>query len=108
MENLALAKEIAEVCSNTNADILKVMPLTYNAIRRTLYYKIYLIQGPVTYKIDGQITVVGVVSWGWGCGNAGKPGVYARVTSAMAFINKELTKTCSGKAESPKTCGRRL
>ncbi len=48
----------------------------------------------MTYNNGGRATVVGVVSWGIGCAQAQRPGVYARVTEAMAFINSELNQTC--------------
>ena len=52
------------------------------------------IAGPLTYTMGGRAYVVGVVSWGEGCARPGKPGVYARVTTAMEFINQELSKSC--------------
>ena len=66
--------------------------------------------GPLTYEVNGKATVVGVVSWGANHMSAYKtlPGVYARVTSGMAFINKELSYTCSGRVELPEVCGRKL
>ena len=66
--------------------------------------------GPLTYEVDGKATVVGVVSWGANHMSAYKtlPGVYARVTSGMVFINKELSYTCSGRVELPEVCGRKL
>ena len=66
--------------------------------------------GPLTYEVDGKATVVGVVSWGANHMSAYKtlPGVYARVTSGIGFINKELSYTCSGRVELPEVCGRKL
>ena len=65
--------------------------------------------GPLTYEVDGKATIVGVVSWGANHMPAYQtlPGVYARVTSGMAFINKELSYTCSGRVELPEACGRK-
>lgn len=42
--------------------------------------------GPMIVNDDGKYTLVGVVSWGYGCAMEGYPGVYARVTSVMPWI----------------------
>jgi len=47
--------------------------------------------GPLTYSANGgPTTVVGVVSWGIGCAQKGRPGVYARVTSVMGWIKSNM------------------
>ena len=44
--------------------------------------------GPLIANIDGKFTLVGITSWGDGCG--GPYGVYADIThpSMMKFINQ--------------------
>lgn len=48
--------------------------------------------GPMMYynKKRCQYEVVGVVSWGIGCGQQGVPGIYSRVTSAFNFFHNTL------------------
>ena len=48
------------------------------------------ISGPLTYEKDGKTYLIGVVSWGKGCAEAGYPGVYARVTEELDWIHKQL------------------
>ena len=42
--------------------------------------------GPLLIEQDGRYVVAGVTSWGYGCGDYGYPGVYARVTSQLGWI----------------------
>uniref|UniRef100_A0AAV1USS5 Peptidase S1 domain-containing protein n=1 Tax=Peronospora matthiolae TaxID=2874970 RepID=A0AAV1USS5_9STRA len=43
--------------------------------------------GPlVREQLDGDV-LIGVVSWGSGCGRGGYPGVYARVSAAMEWLS---------------------
>ena len=58
----------------------------------TILYYHYL--GPLTYNDGGRAVVVGVVSWGRGCALATHPGVYARVTEVMPWINEQLSQMC--------------
>ena len=42
--------------------------------------------GPMVVQENDRYALVGVVSWGFGCADPKYPGVYARVTSQMAWI----------------------
>ena len=47
----------------------------------------YLILGPLTVTdSNGVTTLVGVTSWGFGCGLAFTPGVYAEVATVLSWI----------------------
>jgi len=53
--------------------------------------------GPlVAVEPEGYYTLIGVVSWGYGCAQANAPGVYARVTSVLPWINENTSgNTCA-------------
>ena len=44
--------------------------------------------GPLLCSIDGKAVLVGVVSHGSGCGEAGKPGIYANVDYFKGWFQK--------------------
>ena len=45
--------------------------------------------GPlVVNRNDGRSELWGIVSWGIGCGTAGRPGVYTRVSQFVDWIKK--------------------
>ena len=50
------------------------------------------IGGPLTVTKDGKDVLVGLTSWGVGCAQAGRPGVYARISYAKDFLAPYLTK----------------
>ncbi|XP_060794850.1 hyaluronan-binding protein 2 [Neoarius graeffei] len=49
--------------------------------------------GPLVCKQNNIHYVYGVVSWGDGCGKKNKPGVYARVTHFLDWINEKMRST---------------
>jgi len=46
--------------------------------------------GPLVCEVNGQWTVYGATSWGYGCADAIYPGVWARVTEQVDWINEFL------------------
>ncbi|XP_015242181.1 PREDICTED: serine protease 56 isoform X2 [Cyprinodon variegatus] len=51
--------------------------------------------GPLIYqdRISGRFQLSGITSWGDGCGEKGKPGVYTRVSAFSDWIQAEIQKS---------------
>jgi len=50
--------------------------------------------GPLITKEGSTYTLIGVVSWGFGCARAQAPGVYSRITSQLEWINEQKGDIC--------------
>lgn len=46
--------------------------------------------GPLVCPSNGRMTLMGVISWGDGCGKKDTPGVYTRVTHYIDWINEKM------------------
>jgi len=48
--------------------------------------------GPATVVIEDKHTLIGVTSWGYGCGLPNKPGVYTHVSKFVSWIRNHVEK----------------
>lgn len=51
--------------------------------------------GPLVCEKNGVWTLVGITSWGAGCGEKNKPGVYTKVTSQLEWIHSKMMQEMS-------------
>ena len=49
--------------------------------------------GPLVCVVNGQPVLYGVTSWGLGCGDYGSPGLYAKVSSKIFWMNSVISDT---------------
>ncbi|XP_061384880.1 trypsin-1-like isoform X2 [Danaus plexippus] len=50
--------------------------------------------GPLLIQQGDRFQIVGIVSWGVGCGRPGYPGVYTRITRYLPWLRANLKDTC--------------
>ncbi|XP_046967003.1 trypsin-1-like isoform X3 [Vanessa cardui] len=50
--------------------------------------------GPLLLQQGDRFQIVGIVSWGVGCGRPGYPGVYTRITRYLPWLRANLRDTC--------------
>ncbi|XP_025114121.1 trypsin alpha-3-like [Pomacea canaliculata] len=46
--------------------------------------------GPLVAERHGELQLIGITSFGWGCGRPQLPGVYADVTKLKSWINSKI------------------
>jgi len=52
--------------------------------------------GPAVAEINGKATLVGITSWGDGCGRPNRPGVYTKVGNYVDWIQSNLRSDIGG------------
>ena len=56
------------------------------------------IPGPLTtMDSKGNTILIGVSSWGFGCGKAQAPGVYAKVAPVLPWIKNQISRQAQGR-----------